>query len=1395
VAAFLEENRSTSDEDHHKDMNNVRAVWERFKSRQNDSRGQAASGSSHRGAALPTTPAAPEPNATINEPAGSSDPLPDESKSSRVREAIYRIAELANSTGSLADLYKGIHQILEGLMPARNFYIALYEPKTETVSFPYFVDEFDPPPTTSESLRGLTGYIYKTGEPLLVTPEVFDQLVAEGAVESVGAPSIDWMGVPLKVESNTIGVMVMLTYQEVVRYTPEDLNILKFVSNQVAMAIDRQYAVEKLKGSEERFRTLFENSPVGIYQTTSDGKISMVNPALVKMLGLNSLDELLQRDLKKDGFTDPKAREHFLTILNQEGFVLGVESEWMKSDGSVIYLRENARKVHQGDVYFIEGTVEDFTDKKLSEIRLVRSAEEISVLHEVAVAATEEDNEDSFIARCTRMIGTAVYSDHFGILLYDPVAEGLRPHSSYHGVTAEDLYEVVPLGAGITGRVAQTGQPVLLSDVNDDPGYLRANYPPMRSELCVPLKAGEKVFGVVNAENSNPRAFTSSDLHLMTILAGTIATAIDRYRTLAAERVHTRQLATLYEIGREIVGATLDPEAVYLAIHHAVAKVMPCEALVIGLKYDDECLDAVYAIDKSGRFPLHRLPLDHSLGGQVIRTGVPIFISDFSKQSPQYEVVHYGDPEHVNSILVVPLRLGSEIIGSLSAQSYQVNGYTAEDLRMLELLGGYAAIALGNSRLYKETLLRAEELSVLVRVSSALRIASKPDEMFPIILDQICSLLKISSAALALIDPIQGEAVIEQSCGAWKQAAGLRIPPGAGVIGRVIEDGKPAFNLDLRQDDHTLLVDKMEAEFIVAAVPLLAQEQTIGALWVGFDSRFKDEDCRLLTTVSDIAANAINRSMLHEQTLHHAGQLAIVGATGRALAETFDIQEITWRLAQSVCDLVHSTHRVWVSLFDPHKTIRTLAYEIRRGKAGSAAEISQNRLPGYVLESFNTVRETMQPVVCQESCKESSDGISSETTPEELYVPMIVKGGVLGVIRVYGTSPYHFTERESELLALVANTAGIAIENARLFKETDLHLNRLSALRSMDKAISSSFDLRVTLNVLLDQITAQLKVDAADVLLFNEYIQALEYASGRGFRSSVITRTRLRLDEDLPGKAALERRLISLSEYPQYHLRTPRLIGEDFESYYGVPLMAKGQLKGVLEIFHRTHLEPDAEWLEFLETLAGDTAIAIDNTTLFNDLQRSNIELTLAYDTTLEGWSRLLELQRLEPEGHTQRILEMTIRMAIELNVSDAELLNIRRGVLLHDIGIMGLPRHLLQKPGPLTEEEWNVVRMHPIYAYDVLLPIAYLRLALDIPYCHHERWDGSGYPRGLKGNQIPLSARIFAVVDVWDSLRSDRPYRKAWPDQNAVEHIRSQAGILFDSQVVQVLLRMVSGD
>ena len=367
-------------------------------------------------------------------------------------------------------------------------------------------------------------------------------------------------------------------------------------------------------------------------------------------------------------------------------------------------------------------------------------------------------------------------------------------------------------------------------------------------------------------------------------------------------------------------------------------------------------------------------------------------------------------------------------------------------------------------------------------------------------------------------------------------------------------------------------------------------------------------------------------------------------------------------------------------------------------------------------------------------------------------------------------------------------------------QETKIKMERqvqqLSILRSIDLAIASGLDLHLLLSMLLDRVMALMHVDAATILLWNGKTNLLEFSAGKGFHSNILQYTRLKIGEGFAGRVALEREMVHVPDLGKERMdfdRSPLFAQENFVTYWGVPLMAKGRVLGVLEMFHRSPLKPDKDLQNFLVMVAGQAAIAIDSAMMFSELQRSNVELSLAYDSTIEGLSRALDLRDKETKEHTFRVTDITVKLATRLGVKQSELIHVRRGAILHDIGKVAIPDQILFKPGPLAEEEWDIMRRHPDIAVELLSPVTYLEPALEIPHWHHDKWDGSGYPDGLRQEDIPFAARLFALADVYDALTSNRPYRSAWSKWDAVEFIQDQVGTHFDPRIVPEFLDLIN--
>lgn len=389
---------------------------------------------------------------------------------------------------------------------------------------------------------------------------------------------------------------------------------------------------------------------------------------------------------------------------------------------------------------------------------------------------------------------------------------------------------------------------------------------------------------------------------------------------------------------------------------------------------------------------------------------------------------------------------------------------------------------------------------------------------------------------------------------------------------------------------------------------------------------------------------------------------------------------------------------------------------------------------------------------------------------------------------------------ESRLMPLSNGQSIVFVRDVTKYKQAESKIKRqfdqLAALHAIDLAITSGLDLNLTLSMLLSHVKVQLKVDAADILLIDPNTKTLNFVAGVGFFTSALQQTHLRMGEGYAGQSALERKIIHINNLHSRDtdfLRSPAFKNESFVTYHAVPLIAKGQVLGVLEIFRRTPIKSNPDWSDFMSMLAGEAAIAIDNAMMFKNLQRSNDDLILAYDKTIEGWSRALDLRDKETENHTRRVVELTLRLARQMHIAESDLPHIRRGATLHDIGKVAISDSILLKNGPLSDAEWVLMRQHPNIAVELLTPISYLIPALDIPRFHHEKWDGSGYPEGIAGEKIPLAARLFAILDVYDALTSDRSYRLAWPHAQALEYIRSQAGKHFDPNIVPIFLEMLA--
>jgi HD-GYP domain-containing protein (c-di-GMP phosphodiesterase class II) len=450
------------------------------------------------------------------------------------------------------------------------------------------------------------------------------------------------------------------------------------------------------------------------------------------------------------------------------------------------------------------------------------------------------------------------------------------------------------------------------------------------------------------------------------------------------------------------------------------------------------------------------------------------------------------------------------------------------------------------------------------------------------------------------------------------------------------------------------------------------------------------------------------------------------------------------------------------------------------------------------VEIYQKMIETGKPKLIPDTSADPEWVPIHETSWIKSYlgVPIQRDGQVIGFLNLDHSDPDVFQEKHLTPVSTLANQISTALENAHLYRQQKKQVGFLESLRQIDIAITGSMDLQVTLEVIMAEVMSQLEVDAVSILLYDDGTQSLELAASSGHPNLIGPEGFQKIGQGLPSQIIQQGKSLMVEDLLNSKRNLPRkaaFLADNFQGYFGLPLKAKGKIVGVMELFRKTTFQVDPEWINYAETVGTQTAIAVDNSMLFTNLQKANRELTLAYDTTLEGWAGALELRDHETEGHSRRVVDLTMALAKEMGIPKSEWIHIKRGALLHDIGKMGVPDEILQKPGKLSDEEQEVMRRHPLYAEQWLKRIRYLRPALNIPIYHHERWDGSGYPYELKQNDIPLAARLFAVVDVWDALNSDRPYRDAWLEEDVKDYLRQQAGIQFDPEIVETFLEMIA--
>ena len=558
------------------------------------------------------------------------------------------------------------------------------------------------------------------------------------------------------------------------------------------------------------------------------------------------------------------------------------------------------------------------------------------------------------------------------------------------------------------------------------------------------------------------------------------------------------------------------------------------------------------------------------------------------------------------------------------------------------------------------------------------------------------------------------------------------------------------------------------------AMPLWRGDRVLGVLVVYSATRgvFDAEETRLVAEMADALAAAIDRLEAEAQRAEVRREKAFRADVASAALREDSLPPLLAALAEAVEKRLSAAGAL-VALWDEdHERI---ALASGRGALESVAA-EETAIAEEAGRLFGTAPSP-----------DTSGGLPSQLLAGAPVTAWPLHDGThtIGLLAVaWGAPP---SRAELTAGAEAAGPLALALAKARLFDVNRDRLATLLALHETGVDLGSSRDRDLLLRSIVERAQGLVHGTMAGLYL-RRADGRLELVLANGTLEKYVGAV-LQPGEGVAGSVATTREPVLLADYRSWPGRSSVFAAAGIGSVIGVPVLWRGEALGSLFVNHRVPGRFGAADLETVRLFAEQAAVAIANARLVRDLTGAAEELAQAYDATLEGWVRALDLRDKETEGHTQRVVERTLDLARRAGIAEDALVHVRRGALLHDIGKVGIPDRILQKPGPLTDEEWAVMRRHPTYAHDMLSGIGFLHPALAIPWSHHEKWDGSGYPRGLRGEEIPLTARVFAVVDIWDALRYDRPYRRGLPAPEVRDYLRSISGTHLDARLVDLFL------
>ena len=1192
----------------------------------------------------------------------------DRARATKVQSALYRIAETASAAQDMQEFYATIHGIVGELMYAENFYIVLYDEERQLMNWPFYVDEVDPGPPepsvwtpigTGQS-RGVTGYLLRTGQPMLLSTADVEQMGSSGEIEMLGAESVDWLGVPLRSEDRTIGAIVVQSYREDRRHTEADKDLLAFVAQHIASALERTRLIDETRQRNAELalindvqRGLAENLDMQAMYDLVGGRIQQIFDAQVVDIGILDRDSGLLR-IPFSVERGVRYSEETVPVRGLGGHVMRTRETLLINEGVAERVLEltgaPSSPIGSGEpsksVLFVPLVVGGEATGRISLQNLDRehafSDADVRLLTTLAGSLSVAlENARLFEETRQRNAELALIND-----VQRGLAENLEMQAMYDlvGDRIHEIFDAQAVQIGIVDRESgllrylymlergerfpetsapirgfgglaiRTREPVVvnerMAERATEVGSRVISGEQPKSGVFVPLVVGGESIGTISLQNlDREHTFSDADVRLLTTLAGSLSVALENARLFEETRQRNAELALINDVQRGLA-ENLDMQAMYDLVGDRIHEIFDAQVVDIGMIDESSgLLRFPYTIERGVRVPDEPLEL---VGFRRVtyETREPFVVNE----DIEHRAAEVGQPiqariagaEIPKSLVLVPLLVGGRVTGMISLQNIdREHAFSEAEVRLLVTLAGSLSVALENARLFEETRQRSAELALINDVQRGLAENLEMQAMYELLGERIHRIFDAQVVAIWIVDRDAGVMSNPYAIERGERLDSAAVPI-LGFTARVIETREPIVIGDRYAERAAEVGSKVlagEEPKSGVFVPLVVGGEAIGSITlqnVDREHAFSEADVRLLTTLAGSLSVALQNARLFEETRQRAGELAIVNSVGQALADQLDLDALIERLGDQLRDLF-GADIVYVALHDEATDLIEFPYYIEDGVKGGYGPMQ------YGEGVTSRIVQSREPLLLNRT--EAFEGVRGVGTPALSYlgVPILVEGRGIGVISVQSTKQAgRFGDNETRLLSTIAANVGVAIANARLYRETRRRATEMAALAELGRETGAMLEADAVVRRVAERARELLEADASAVFLQGADGSQLVPHVAFGTIADQIMATEVVLGQGVIGDLAARGAAEAVNDmgHDPRAVPIPGTDQDEEERLMAAPLIARGDVIGMMAVWRMgaAHLFTQED-LSFLVGLSQQAAIAIENARLFREAQ------------------------------------------------------------------------------------------------------------------------------------------------------------------------------------------------